>query len=71
MDTKPESDIEILKLLLECILLLCQTRQSRSDLRIKKVYCICRNLDDYLENDEISEIIYEIVNLLMRDEEQT
>ena len=37
-------------------------------MRKQKVYNVVRNLDQSLEHEEISEAIYEIVNLLMRDE---
>ena len=39
-------------MVLECILLLCQTRQHRETLRKKKVYVIVRNFDFYLNTDE-------------------
>ena len=64
-----ESDPDILILLLECLLLLCQRRAIRNELRRRKVYPIIRNLDYVIENERASEIIYELVNFLMRDEE--
>eukprot|EP01041_Mallomonas_annulata_P003186 gene3186-6283_t len=66
---KPDSDIEILKMILEIIILLCQRRNIREELRRRKIYPIVRNLDYIIEKDEISEIVFEIVDLLMRDEE--
>mmetsp|Transcript_27805 Transcript_27805/g.26623 ORF Transcript_27805/g.26623 Transcript_27805/m.26623 type:complete len:399 (-) Transcript_27805:51-1247(-) len=66
---KWEPEIDILMMLLECIILLCQKRGIREELRKKNVYPICRNLD-YLQEDEgVSNLILEIVNLLMRDED--
>lgn len=65
---KWEPEVDILTMLLECIILLCQKRGIRDELRKKQVYPICRNLD-YLQDDEsVSNLILEIVNFLMRDE---
>lgn len=64
-----EPEIDILIMLLECIVLLCQKRGIRDELRKRKVYPLCRNLD-YLQEDEgASNIILEIVNFLMREED--
>lgn len=68
-DKQPEPDIGIVLMLLECILLLCQRRIIREMLRKRKVYPIIRNLDYLLGNDTVSDIIFELVNLLMRDED--
>lgn len=66
---KWEPEVDILMMLLECVILLCQKRGIREQLRKKNVYPICRNLD-YLQEDEgVSNLILEIVNLLMRDED--
>jgi hypothetical protein len=64
-----EEDGSILKMLLECVLLLCQDRESRDILRQRKVYYVCRNLEEMLHDDELSGIIFDIANLLMRDED--
>lgn len=65
---KWEPETDILTMLLECVVLLCQKRGIREELRKRKVYPICRNLD-YLQDDEsVSNLILEIVNFLMRDE---
>jgi Domain of unknown function (DUF383)/Domain of unknown function (DUF384) len=65
---KWEPEIDILIMLLECIILLCLKRGIREELRKRQVYPMCRNLD-YLQDDEsVSNLILEIVNLLMRDE---
>ena len=64
-----EPEIDILHMLLECLILLCQRRGIREELRKKKIYPICRNLD-YMQEDEVaSEKILEIVNFMMRDED--
>jgi Domain of unknown function (DUF383)/Domain of unknown function (DUF384) len=47
----------------------CQRRGIREELRKKKVYPICRNLDYLQENEAASSLILDIVNLLMRDED--
>lgn len=68
---KPDEDTVILEMLLECVVLLCQTRFIRNILRKNKVYPVCRNLDYYLHpnNDRVNEIMHDIVNFLERDED--
>jgi hypothetical protein len=68
-ETKPNADIEIIKMLLDCIMLLCQKRWTREHLRKKKVYPICRNIDYLLVDDKVNDIVFEIVNFLERDED--
>ncbi len=68
---EPEEDI--LMMLLECVILLCQKRYLRDELRKRKVYPVIKNLDLKLADDEVthdkfSEIIRNIVDFLMRDE---
>jgi hypothetical protein len=67
----PEADLEIMRMLLECIVLLCQRRGLREELRKRKVYNVVKNLDTKVEDDRVSELIYEIVNLLMGDEDHS
>lgn len=55
-------------MLLESVLMLCQRRVLREELRKRKVYPIVRNLDYAIEDEELSAIIFEIVNFLMRDD---
>jgi hypothetical protein len=68
-DKEFESDVNIRKMLLECLLLLCQTRSIRTYLRNKKVYPIIRNLDYAQEDESVSALILELVQFLMRDED--
>jgi hypothetical protein len=68
--TKHEPEVDILTMLLECIILLGQKRPSREILRKHKVYPIVRNLDLIQENEDVSNLILDIVNLLMRDEDE-
>lgn len=68
-DKVPEPQKDILKMLLECILLLCQTRAIREELRKCKAYPIIRNMDEEQEDEDISTVVYEIVDFLMRDED--
>ena len=68
---EPEEDI--LMMLLECIVLLCQKRYLRDELRKRKVYSVIKNLDlkladDEATHDKFSEIIRNIVDFQMRDE---
>mmetsp|Transcript_50634 Transcript_50634/g.100035 ORF Transcript_50634/g.100035 Transcript_50634/m.100035 type:complete len:322 (+) Transcript_50634:26-991(+) len=65
-----EPELDIMKMLLECIVLLCQRRGIREELRKLRVYCVVKNLDLKVEDEGISAIIYEIVNFLMGDEDQ-
>jgi hypothetical protein len=58
-----------MKLLLESIVLMCQKRGMREELRKRKVYPIVKNLDLKVEDEAISGAIYEIVNFLMGDED--
>jgi hypothetical protein len=57
-------------MLLECIVLLCQRRGIREELRKRKVYPVVRNLDLKTEDEGINTIIYEIVNFTMGDEDE-
>ena len=66
---KYEPDVGVRKMLLECIVLLCQKKSQRHDLRKWKVYPVCRNLDLEQEDEGVSEVILDIVNFLMRDED--
>lgn len=66
---RPDEDINIVIMLMECVVLLCQTRIIRNILRREKVYYVCRNTDYYLENDRVNEIMHDIVNFLERDED--
>lgn len=68
-DRLPDPEVDIQKMLLECIVLLCQRRGIREELRKMKVYNVVKNLDMHQENEEINQIICEIVNLLMGDED--
>ena len=67
-DKQYESDVDTRKMLLESLLLLCQTRTVRERLRAKKVYPIIRNLDYAQEDEAVSSIILELVQFLARDE---
>ena len=58
-----------MKMLVECIILLCQRRGIREELRKKKVYPVLRNLDLKVEEEKVSAAIYEAVNFLIADED--
>ncbi len=56
-------------MLLDCIVLLCQRRVIREELRKLHVYYVVKNLaPEVMENDEIFATIQNIVDFLMRDE---
>lgn len=69
VDKTLEPDLEIMKMLLECIILLCQKRGMREELRKLKVYPVVKNLDLKIEDEGVSTAVYEIVNFLMGDED--
>lgn len=64
-----EPEVDIIKMLMEGLILLCQTRRIRQELRAKKVYVICRNHDYASEDDGVHDLMQEIVNFLERDED--
>eukprot|EP01038_Epipyxis_sp_PR26KG_P012269 gene12269-16452_t len=64
-----KNEIENIHMIMECLVLLCQRRNIREELRKQNVYPIVRNCDYYLENDEINNTAHEIVNFLMGEEE--
>ncbi|CCF57828.1 hypothetical protein KAFR_0D01810 [Kazachstania africana CBS 2517] len=53
---------------LESILLLCTTHASREYLRGKSVYPLIRELHKNVEDEDIGDLCYRIVNMLMRGE---
>ncbi|VEU24244.1 DEKNAAC105415 [Brettanomyces naardenensis] len=53
---------------LECILLLCVTRKGRDYLRSRGVYPLIREFDKASKDDQVTDICYRIVDMLMRDE---
>ena len=67
-DKQFEPDVETRRMMLECLLLLCQTRVVREQLRARKVYPVIRNLDYAQEDEGVSAIILELVQFLARDE---
>ena len=67
---RPESDLDVVKMLLECIVLLCQRRVIRQELRAKKVYPVVRNLDLFLEDEGVNDVVVQIVDFVIRDEEE-
>lgn len=69
VDKTLEPELDIMKMLLECIILLCQKRGMREELRKRKVYPVVKNLDLKVEDEGISTAIHEIVNFLMGDED--
>jgi hypothetical protein len=64
-----ESEIDILIMILECLVLLCQQRIIRYDLYKAKIYPVIRNLDLAQSNEIVNNLINEVVNFLYRDEE--
>nr|CCA25316.1 conserved hypothetical protein [Albugo laibachii Nc14] len=66
---KREQDSQVRAAAIECLLLLCTTRNGRKDLRKKNVYIVIRNAHLAETDEKISEQIYKLVDLLIRDEE--
>lgn len=61
-------EVQFSVMLLECVLLLCQTRIIREQLRKQQVYFVCRNFDIEVNDDDVSNVVNEIVQMLMREE---
>lgn len=53
---------------LESVLLLCTTKAGREFLRSKSVYPLIRELHKNIEDEDITDLCYRIVNVLMRGE---
>lgn len=53
---------------LESILLLCTTKSGREYLRSKSVYPLIRELHKNIEDEDVADLCYRIVNVLMRGE---
>ncbi|RHY18126.1 hypothetical protein DYB25_003961 [Aphanomyces astaci] len=66
---KRETDAQVRKDIVECLLLLCSSRNGRNILRQKKVYPIIRNAHLVEADEDVSEQIYKLVDFLIRDEE--
>ncbi|GES92768.1 eukaryotic protein [Rhizophagus clarus] len=71
LDKKRESDSNLRKTLLESLVLLTTTKQGRDILRQKKVYPVIRQMHLVVKDENIEEIIEKLVNMLMRDDEQS
>jgi hypothetical protein len=65
---RPDPDLDVVKMLLECLVLLCQRRVIRQTMRAKKVYPVVRNLDLFLEDEGVNDVVVQIVDFLVRDE---
>ena len=63
-----ESDIAVRHLLVECLMLLTVTCHGRELLRVRKVYPIMRELEKTESDSVIKELIYSMVDLLLRKE---
>ncbi|ETW03621.1 hypothetical protein H310_05024 [Aphanomyces invadans] len=66
---KRETDAQVRKDIIECLLLLCSSRNGRNILRQKKVYPIVRNAHLVEADEDVSDQIYKLVDFLIRDEE--
>ena len=61
---------DLIVMTLECFILLFQRRRNREELRKRKVYPIARNVAIEMGDcDEVTAVVDELVQLLMRDEE--
>ncbi|CAB4255766.1 Hgh1p KABA2_07S03982 [Maudiozyma barnettii] len=56
---------------LESILLLCTTNSGREYLRSKSVYPLVRELHKNVEDEDVGELCYRIVNMMMRGEPES
>jgi Domain of unknown function (DUF383)/Domain of unknown function (DUF384) len=67
-DKRREPDVEIIKMHLDSLLLLCSTRPAREKMREAQVYAIVRELHLEVEDEEVMEACDRLVQILMRDE---
>ncbi|CAG8584800.1 35_t:CDS:2, partial [Acaulospora colombiana] len=67
-DKKREPDAHLRQILLESLVLLTTTRSGREILREKKVYPVVRQMHLAEKDDRLSNVIDQIVNMLMRDD---
>ena len=65
-----EPDEETRKSLLGALQLLCTKKSSRQFLRRHRAYPIIRNLDNWESSEAVKEIAFNVVNFLVRDEEE-
>ncbi|CAB4411873.1 unnamed protein product [Rhizophagus irregularis] len=70
-EKKREPDSHLRITLLESLVLLTTTKQGRDILRQKKVYPVIRQMHLVEKDENVGEIIEKLVNLLMRDDEQS
>jgi hypothetical protein len=62
-------DIDTAKLFYDCIVLLCQKKQIRQELRDRKVYPICRNFYYKYDDERLIDIVHDVVNFLEREDD--
>ena len=68
-DKQLDPDLEVVKMVLECLVLLCQRRVMREELRKMHVYFVVKNLaTEVLDHDPLTDLIQQIVDLLMGEE---
>lgn len=70
-DKKRDGDLEILHTHVETLLLFTTTREGRTTMRNSGVYQIIREMHLHVEDEKIREACERLVDLLMRDEEDT
>uniref|UniRef100_A0A060T8C6 Protein HGH1 homolog n=1 Tax=Blastobotrys adeninivorans TaxID=409370 RepID=A0A060T8C6_BLAAD len=68
-DKKREPELEIVKTMVESLLLLCTKREMREYLRLRSFYPVIRELHKNVEEDEIRQLSERLVQMLMGDEE--
>lgn len=70
-DKQRESDTEILIMHVESLTLLTTTREGRDRLRDVQVYPIIREVHIHVQDESLGEVVERLVNVLMRDEEES
>merc|ERR1712151_1042515 len=68
-DHSIEKDRETILSLLDSLVLLASTKETRDFMRSNSLYPILREFDKKQEEEEIKEAVLKIVDLLVRDEE--
>lgn len=67
-DKEREPDANLRLFLVEAVLLLTASQMGRDCLRQRKVYPIMRELDKWERDDKVKDIVFRVVNMIMRDE---
>jgi len=69
VEKERESDPEVRRLIIDVLLLVAQHRSCREILRVKKTYAVIKAYHPTEDNEETSDLIFDLVDLLLGEEE--